>query len=93
MVPAPARLLKEGDTRLAAGEVEMARRIYEQAFALGAVAGAMGVARTYDPNVIAALGSAASVADQNQALSWYRKALAAGELSAEAAIKRLKTGG
>jgi TPR repeat protein len=53
----------------------------------------MGVARTYDPNVIAALGSAASVADQNQALSWYRKALAAGELSAEAAIKRLKTGG
>ncbi len=92
-IPASARLVKEGDMRLAAGEVETARRIYEQAFALGAVAGAMGVARTYDPNVIAALGSATSMADQNQALSWYRKALAAGELSAEAAIKRLKTGG
>ena len=93
VVPASARLLKEGDMRLAAGEVETARRIYEQAYALGAVAGAMGVARTYDPNVIEALGSASSKANQNQAISWYRKALAAGELSAETAIKRLKTGG
>jgi hypothetical protein len=92
-VPASARLLKEGDMRLAAGEVETARRIYEQAYAMGAVAGAMGVARTYDPIVISALGSASSMADQNQAISWYRKALAAGELSAEDAIKRLKTGG
>ena len=92
-VPASAQLLKEGDMRLAAGEVEMARRIYEQAYGLGDVAGAMGVARTYDPNVIEALGSALSMADQNQAINWYRKALAAGELSAEAAIKRLKTGG
>jgi hypothetical protein len=91
--PASAQLLKEGDMRLAAGEVEMARRIYERAYGLGDVAGAMGVARTYDPNVIEALGSALSMADQNQAINWYRKALAAGELSAEAAIKRLKTGG
>lgn len=92
MPTSTSSLIQDGDQRLAQGDIVNARKAYGQAFALGSIAGAMGMARTYDPDVISALGSPGSMSDRSLAIDWYRKALAAGDLSAEVQIKRLKAG-
>jgi len=74
-----ALLLRQGNERLALGDISAARRLFERAAAAGSAAGARGVARTYDPSV---LGQAGMLADPAAAAAWQRVAAALGEAEA-----------
>lgn len=87
---AAVELLKKGDNLLAAGDMSAARQFYERAFTLGAAAGALGVAKTYDPAVYKVQNVQGIAPDPAQAMAWYQKAAAAGQSDAGAAIETLK---
>ena len=84
-VPAPlspgtvALLLRQGDERLAFGDISAARRLYERAASAGSAAGARGVVRTYDPAVLGRAGMAANPA---AAAAWQGVAATLGEAEA-----------
>ena len=65
-----AMLLRQGDGRLALGDISAARRLYERAASAGSAAGARGVARTYDPSM---LGQAGMQADPAAFAAWQRR--------------------
>lgn len=85
-VPAPlspstvAVLLRQGDGRLALGDISAARRLYERAASAGSAAGARGVARTYDPLL---LGQAGMPVDPAASAAWQGVAAALGEAEAQ----------
>lgn len=74
-----AMLLRQGDGRLMLGDISAARRLYERAASAGSAAGALGVARTYDPSV---LGRAGLLADPAAAAAWQGVAAALAEVEA-----------
>jgi hypothetical protein len=88
--PAMQTLVLEGDSLLKSGDVRKARRAYEQAWGGGSLAGAFGMARSYDPIVIASLVLKNAVADKVQAVAWYERAATAGHMGAADAIVRLR---
>lgn len=83
-------LAAKGDILLKSGDLAMARRFYEQAFAKGSVAAAVGAGKTYDPVVYAALKVQGLKPDPLRAMEWYMRASAAGNSDAAAAIEALK---
>lgn len=89
--PAPdiAILLQRGDALLATGDVAAARLFYGRAAEHGDAAGALGVARTYDPLFLAQAGYRTARGDAAQATTWYRRAIAAGSADAAAPLERL----
>ncbi len=84
-----AGLLQKGDILMKTGDLIIARQFYSRAFQLGAAAGAMGVAKTYDPAVFAELKVQGITPDAAKAEEWYGKARAAGVPEAEAALTSL----
>ena len=82
-------LVSRGDQYLGTGDVASARLFYERAAAGGSAAGATGVARTFDPLFLAVTGARGLRGDRAQAISWYRKASAAGDLEAENRLRTL----
>ena len=84
-----AGLLAKGDQLFKAGDLATARRFYEQAYVKGAPAGALGVARTYDPAVFEEFGVQGLKADQSQARQWYNRAASAGSAEARTALDQL----
>ena len=84
-----AGLLQKGDMLMKTGDLIIARQFYSRAFQLGAAAGAMGVAKTYDPAVFAELKVQGITPDAAKAEEWYGKAKAAGVPEAEAALTPL----
>lgn len=90
-VPAEAQnLAAKGDMLLKSGDIAMARRFYEQAFAKGSIDAAIGAGRTYDPIVYATLRVQGLKPDPARAMEWYMRASAAGNKDAEVAIEALK---
>jgi hypothetical protein len=87
---AAADLLQKGDQLLKAGDMVAARQFFERAFTLGAAEGALGVGKSYDPAVYAALGVQGLAADPPRAMEWYQRAAKAGQPEATAAIAALK---
>jgi hypothetical protein len=80
----------KGDKLLKNGDLNAARAAYKQAWAAGAANGALGLARTYDPVVLASLKVRRSKGNKREALQWYELAAKAGSRDASAAILRLK---
>ncbi|MCB1380827.1 MAG: hypothetical protein KDK89_21030 [Alphaproteobacteria bacterium] len=80
-------LIDQGHVALAANDVVKARQAYAAAYALGSADGAIGMARSYDPDVIGK--TRVAEADAMLALSWYQRADAAGHADAKPALSRL----
>ncbi len=83
-------LVSEGDIKLKTGDAAQARRIYERAWSSGSAEGAMALARSFDPIVLAQLRVKGVTPNRTQALYWYGRAAGAGHKEAYAAIVRLK---
>ena len=84
-------LIDDAASLLARGDVTGARRNYERAWGNdGSAAAAFGLARSYDPLVLAALSSSNGTPDRAQALRWYQRAASAGNPEATKAIIRLQ---
>jgi len=67
-------LLRRGEALLAIGDVSGARRFFERAADAGSAAGALAAGRTYDPEVLAALGASGIRPDPMTASAWYHRA-------------------
>ena len=76
----------KGDMLMKTGDLIIARQFYSRAFQMGAVEGAMGVAKTYDPTVFAEMKVQGITPDAAKAAEWYEKAKQAGVTEAEAAL-------
>jgi TPR repeat protein len=83
-------ILRRGDELLALGDLTAARLLYGRAAAAGDARGAIGMAKTYDPLVLAQMGARGIQPDQDVAASWYRKALSLGDTSAAARLRMLE---
>lgn len=88
--PEARNLIAEGNSLFKYGDISEARGAYEKAWKQGAPAGAYGVARSYDPVVLASLNLKKVKPDTAKALEWYQRAATAGHVEAAAAIVRLK---
>jgi hypothetical protein len=77
-----ALLLRRGDASFALGDVSSARLLYERAAEGGDGRGATGVAKTYDPMSLRAIGARGIQPDPVAAASWYRRAIELGDQSA-----------
>ena len=87
---AAAVKVTQGDELLKSGNVAIARKNYDEAWTLGSSDGAYGLARTYDPLVLASLQLGQIEPDSATALQWYERAAAAGKADAISAIVRLR---
>lgn len=84
------KLMANGDILLKSGDLVKARQFYELAFTQGLSEAAIGVGRTFDPNVYAELKVQGMTPDPIRAMEWYMRASAAGAPGASAAIATLK---
>lgn len=84
-----AELVRKGDILLKVGDLAAARQFYQEAFDQGALEGAIGAAKSYDPAVYAELNVQGLEPDRAKALDWYKKAGAAGGSDTAAAVARL----
>jgi TPR repeat protein len=66
--------LARGEERLKAGELAAARLYFERVALAGDARGALGMARTYDPAVLARLPVLGPRADPAAAKAWYERA-------------------
>lgn len=79
-----------GDGLLKSGDLEGARKAYQQAWTGGSPDGALGMAKTYDPVILATLTVNDAEPNAVQALEWYQRAATAGKSEALSAIVRLR---
>jgi hypothetical protein len=84
------QLTGQADSLFRGGDIRAARNAYEKAWEGGSSAGAYGLARSYDPVVLASLAVEGATPDRTLALQWYQRAAASGNAEAAAAIVRLK---
>lgn len=84
------QLTGQAESLFRGGDIRAARNAYEKAWEGGSSAGAYGLARSYDPVVLASLAVKGAKPDRTLALQWYQRAAAAGNAEAAAAIVRLK---
>lgn len=85
------QLIGKADQLLGSGDVQSARKAYERAWGNdGSAAAAFGIARSYDPLVLAALARNNGTANKDEAVRWYQRAAAGGSADAAAAIVRLQ---
>ena len=89
--PEASELIRKGDLLLKVGDLVAARQFYQEAFEQGAVEGAVGAAKSYDPAIYAELNVQGIEPDPGLALEWYQKAGAAGANTAEAVARLTKT--
>ncbi len=83
-------LARTGDGLLASGDIAAARDAYRKTWEAGLADGALGLARSYDPLVLAGLKLKTADADAATALTWYDRAADKGSEEAKAAILRLR---
>ncbi|RZK96986.1 MAG: hypothetical protein EOO66_04685 [Methylobacterium sp.] len=79
-----AFLLRRGREMAAVMDMSAARLLYRRAAEGGSAEAAYALGRTYDPAVLT--GLSLSQADKQEALRWYRRAAAAGDAAAKAAL-------
>jgi TPR repeat protein len=82
-------MLQRGDRLLAVGEIVAARRVFERAADAGDADAACGAGKSYDPLFLKRLGVRGVAADPAKAVTWYRKAAAAGSAQAPALLEHL----
>ena len=79
-----AFLLRRGHEMAKVMDLSAARLLYRRAADGGSAEAAYEMGRTYDPAVMT--GLSAAQADKDEALRWYRRAAAAGDAAAKAAL-------
>ena len=85
------QLIGKADQLLGSGDVQSARKAYERAWGNdGSAAAAFGIARSYDPLVLATLARNNGTANKDEAVRWYQRAAAGGNADAAEAIVRLQ---
>ena len=77
-------LLRRGHEMAALDDISAARLFYRRAAEGGSAEGAYALGRTYDPAVQTGMGLAQ--ADKAEAMRWYRRAAAQGDVEAKAAL-------
>lgn len=82
-------LMKRGDDMLRLGDPASARLFYERAATRGLARGYTAVGRTFDPSVLQRLNIRGGGANGDQALTWYRRGIEAGDADAAKAAKDL----
>jgi TPR repeat protein len=86
-------MLTRADALLAIGNVSAARLLYERAAAAGDAAAAAHAGRTYDPRVLAELGTVGLRPDAEAAAGWYRRAMSLGHREAVQWLEVLERAG
>jgi hypothetical protein len=81
-------LIQQGEQFVAAGDLVTARVVFQRAAEAGDAMGALALGATYDPFVLAKLGTRGIGADVEKARSWYEKARDFGSTEAP---RRLET--
>lgn len=82
-------LLYRASNLLEAGDIAAARTIYQELASRGSQRGAVGIAETYDPNIVAKVLIKGLKADASAARSWYKRAAELGSKTAQERIKAL----
>ena len=85
-------LIQRGDALLKAGDIVAARSAYERAAAGGNPKAQIGVGKTYDPLVLAKLGTRGVRGDPVQAASWYARAGESGDAEGQQRLHALISG-
>ena len=80
-------MLEQALELIAAGDIASARLIYQDLASNGSALGALGIAKTYDPEVLSLLDVVGLQPDLAEAERWYKRA---AELGDEGAARRLK---
>ena len=83
------RLMTLGTKQLGDGNIAVARNYYSRAADMGLAEGALRVAETYDPAVLAGMKVQGVQPNPAEARAWYEKARALGATEADDQIKRL----
>ncbi len=83
------RLMALGKKQLGDGNISAARNYYARAADAGLAEGALRMAETYDPAVLASLNVRGVQPNPAEAQTWYEKARALGAKEADEPIKRL----
>ena len=86
---AETTLMKRGDDLFAQGDLAGARLYYEMVAETGNAAAALALGRTHDPLVHERLRVRGLPSDPEQAVVWYRRAVAAGSGDAEQQLQKL----
>lgn len=89
--PMFATLMRQGDSAMLHGNVSQARSFYERAAMVHREASVapLAVGKTFDPNILAALGVNSSFANPVVARAWYERARALGDAAAAELLARL----
>lgn len=84
-------ILNQAEAKLQSGAFTEARELFESAYNTGSAEGAIGVARTFDPQTQTRSGMSPPDASAKMALEWYNRATTGGSVQEEAraAISRL----
>jgi hypothetical protein len=85
-------LIQRADALLKAGDIVAARAAYERAAAGGNPKAQIGVGKTYDPLVLAKLGTRGVRGDPVQAASWYARAGESGNAEGQQRLHALISG-
>jgi TPR repeat protein len=87
--PTPAKLLARGGELLAVSDVASARLFFARGAAQGNTQAMTAMASTYDPLMLASRNVRGVHPEPRQAISWYRRAAAAGDATAEGRLRAL----
>jgi hypothetical protein len=90
---AETALLSRGRDVLRQGGVAAARIIFEELATHGSAAGALALARTYDPSYVVPSGAAAPAPSLAEARKWYERAAQLGNADAKRRLAELAPGG
>ena len=82
-------LLQKGEQYVAAGDLVTARQVYRRAAEAGNAAAALAMGATFDPAVLAKLGTFGMIADADKAREWYEKAKSFGSPDAARRLELL----
>jgi hypothetical protein len=83
------RLLQQGQQYMAAGDLASARQVFRRAAEAGDAAAALAMGSSFDPTVLAKLGTAGIGADIEKARNWYEKAKTYGSTDAARRLEML----
>lgn len=86
-----ADLVARGDALLDLGDLAAARLFYRRAAGQGSAEGAMRMGMTFDPLYFAQTGVHGTQPRSEEALEWYRKAVAMGSRPAEGRLETLRS--
>jgi hypothetical protein len=85
-----AALVARGDAFISMRDIASARLYYERAAQLGDGRGALRMGETFDPVFLARAGIRGMRSDEQEAISWYRRARDLGDAEADRLLKSLE---